>query len=301
MTLEPADRLNELLDGDLTAQEPTFPEGTPDVPPSELAEQLFVAGALRHLLAEDEGHLDRQVGRAFATIAISERRSHLRRSLTWAATAAAVVLIAFVVAMRQPEDLMATVRRVIDAAQQNIDREFVVRTLWHEDALLADQPQSRLTVRGSPKFAVMIPSPIGDLWFGTDGEEFWSVMGQMPPRIFGNPERMRRFEDQWGIMTEAFRLPNLLKRLRTDYDVALTQDSTEPEQLIDFTAHWRDTIDDRAPEYIRIVADRQTGKLHKLVITFGPNRPPMAPWVMFVKLVSEDPKPDNFYSANYPR
>lgn len=304
MTLEPADRLNELLDGDSTIQEPTFPEGTA-VPPAKLAEQMFVAGTLRHLLAEDEGHLDRQVGRALATITMNEHRSHVRRALTWAATAAAVVLIAFVVAMQRPEDLMATVNRVIDAAHLDFDREYAVRFLRDQDSVLADQPQCRLFVRGSPKFAVMIPFPIGDIWFGTDGREFWGAMEQMPPMRSDNPDRMQRFADRWGVMVEAFRLPNMLQRLRTDYDVALTKDSTEPTQLIDFTAHRRNTIDsqidERAPEYVRIVADRKTGKLHKLVVTRGPDRPPLAPWVTFVKLVSEDPKPDEFYSADYPR
>jgi hypothetical protein len=298
MNPEPADRLNELLDGDEPpVQEPTFSE---PLPPGS-AEQLFVSGVLRHLLSADEGHLDRQVGRALATVSMSEQRSHLRRSLTWAVTAAAVVLIVFVITMQRPEDLMATVDRVVDVAQQDVDREFAVRILPDEDAILAEQPQGRLFVHGSSKFAGMIPGPMGDIWWGTDGKEFWFAPEKMPAIRFDDPDLMQRHANRLGVATKAFHLPNLLKQLRRDFDVALTKDSREPKELIDFTAHRRDVIDIWGPEYVRVVANRRTGKLNKLVVTFGPDRPPMAPWVMFVKLVSEEPKPEGFYSVDYKR
>jgi len=89
--------------------------------------------------------------------------------------------------------------------------------------------------------------------------------------------------------------------LRTDYDVALTKDSTESKELIDFTARRRDTLDSFAPEFIRVVAHRRSGELHKLVITFGPDRLPMLPWVVYFKMVSREPKPSGFYSADYQR
>ncbi|MHC4897101.1 MAG: hypothetical protein ACYTGW_08340, partial [Planctomycetota bacterium] len=117
--MEPSDRLSELLDGEPAVQEPMLREPMPGepaagVPPSELAEHLFVSGALRHLLAEDAGHLDRQIGRAMATIdAMASSRTNIRRWLTWSLSAAAVLLIALVVALQRPESLMATVDRVI--------------------------------------------------------------------------------------------------------------------------------------------------------------------------------------------
>ena len=173
MTMEPTDRLNEFLDGDPAAdQSPSHAE----VPPAELAQHLLVAGILRHLLGSNEGHLDRQIGRAMATIEAMEARRHsMRRWIGWSLSAAAVVLIAFFVALQRPEDLMATVDRVVQAAQADVDRQFAVHVLRDEDSLLVDQPESQLSVRGSPKFAVMIPLPEGDAWLGTDGEEFWAV------------------------------------------------------------------------------------------------------------------------------
>ncbi|MEE9125876.1 MAG: hypothetical protein V3U11_01935, partial [Planctomycetota bacterium] len=132
--MEPIDRLNEFLDGDPAADRATADQdpSLAAVPPAELAQHLLVAGVLRHLLGSNEGHLDRQIGRAMATIEAMQARSHsMRRWFGWSLTAAAVVLITFVVALQRPEGLMATVDRVVQAVQdEDIDREFLARTQY---------------------------------------------------------------------------------------------------------------------------------------------------------------------------
>lgn len=287
---EPADRLNELLDGDgPPVQEPTFSP--------EMAEQLFAAGALKHLLAADEGYLDRQVGRALANVSLSGQRARWRMPLVWATTAAAVVLIAVVVATQRPEDLMATVDRVIEAAQhRDVDREFEVRVRRREDSSLNDMPPAHVCSRGANKFVAELEFPfLGAISFGADGKEFWVVSPEpMPVWVFTDKEAMERFTERMGLMSQAFQLNNIVPLLRRHYAVALTKDSTEPKELIDFTGQRQASAPEEAPEYIRMVANPKTGRPHKLVLSWGPDQRPL-PATLFFKLVSEEPKPKGFY------
>ncbi|MHC4512727.1 MAG: hypothetical protein ACYTKC_15500 [Planctomycetota bacterium] len=302
--MEPSDRLSELLDGEPAVQEPMLREPMPQepaagVPTSELAEHLFVSGALKHLLAEDASHLDRQIGRAMATIdAMAARRGNIRRWLTWSLSAAAVLLIALVVALQRPESLMATVDRVIDAAQDgDVDREFEVRLRLDEDASLDDLPPAHVCSRGSDKFVAKGEFPLfGESAFGTDGKEFWLVPSEPAPVMtFTDKALMEEFTQRMGLTTQRLQLANTVRRLRTHYDVVLTKDSTEPAELIDFTGRRHKGAPDWLPEYLRVVAHRRTGKPHKLVYSWGPDRPRFAPVNMIFKLVSEEPKPDSFY------
>ena len=258
-------------------------------PVSAEADSRFINALLGFALAPHAELSAKRVDRVMASIADSRstlapaagRYAAKHRRASWARLAVAAVFLIVVGALwRQvgaENAAHATVLRCLEAARSPGARHYrvtvdVVRPLLGPGKMVFDaysDGEERYAVR---KRAV---SPAQELWFGCNGEHYWTLSPEGPQSILDFVVLQRLIAKRDKINVDLILLPASLERMRMSQNYELS--SLEPEPLGGpapgetpvLCTRVRGTRREQLsalPEFVDVWADPETGEARKIIL-----------------------------------
>jgi hypothetical protein len=207
----------------------------------------------------------------------SPRRSRPTRRVWMTSLASLAATVAIGLFLFWPETAPATalaaVERSLQAAAEDVDREYRVQITQANSRLV---PPGTLTVRGANRYVYAQPGPVGVLSVGSNGKEFWLVPPVGPVRVAAEGSFVERMLSERQLSTPILNLTTELKHLRDRFELELMADEQIPaaEDAMSLVRcqHLRGRLqidsEPFAPQTIEIWCERSTGVVQRMVMSW---------------------------------
>lgn len=191
-----------------------------------------------------------------------------------ASLAAAIVLGVFLFwPETAPATALAAVERSLQAASEDVDREYRVQITNASSNLI---PPGTLTVRGANRYVYAQPGPLGVLRVGANGHEFWLVPPVGPIRVAAEGSFVERLLSERQLSTPILNLTTVLEHLRDRFDLELLADeripSAEDATSLVRCQHLRGRLqidsEPFAPQTIEVWCERNSGVVQRMVMSW---------------------------------
>ncbi|QDU64193.1 hypothetical protein Pan216_50820 [Planctomycetes bacterium Pan216] len=189
-------------------------------------------------------------------------------------------------------DAHAALEFIMEKNAQEVDRQYAV--MAEGGTLFPGTVESVVYVRGGDHFVIRRPTPLGDVYVGTDGDLAWWIPPVGPIFASRDADRFRHFISKKGEDVPFLSLQAVLRRFGEDYDLTLTSDAPEGAEGDWIHLRGRRLNSERVgPETIDLYADPKTGVIERLDIEGGI---PLVGWRRVRLSFAGSPKlPDNWY------
>lgn len=223
----------------------------------------------------------------------------------WLPAAAAVLVACLAILMLLPATAAAALDRVMSAMNEARDRTYRIEVIEHGPGGVTSRPDrgrfppanhldgATLWLRGPGEFVLNQSLPNGEnRMVGADGSMSWSMRGDGPVRVSGDPERFGRaiFDTSGDI---AFLDPRTqLEALKRLYEIDwLDRDSPDTWKLRGF----RRSDEQGGPREIEIWFHPESGLLERMILRELP-RGSGGPRGIAIILQSTEPLPSDFFN-----
>lgn len=196
----------------------------------------------------------------------------------------------------------ATLRKAEQAMRREVDRRYAVLVRAKSGPDTTHAYEASLWVRGERRFVARHPAPLGDLWFGSNGQEFWFQPARGPLLVRDDPEFLRQWLEQSGAPLPILTVSAILRRADQDYDLRWLPD----ESLTEEPRPWKRVQAQRRrpgvlPLTIDLWVDPDSGVVRRAALKWAPDSvvPPLDEVIFDLR--DEQPLAPDWYTPAAPR
>lgn len=294
----------DLLDGgEIDAGQDLAPFPASQPPTSRDTDLLFLDVLLERIHRPDRGR-EARIQKLLAAIdapgvpaPASSRRRLLVSSFEVAAGLAGIGGAWFLATTLWPETAEGAIAKAMKDARAPRDREY--RIIAELSRPSRARIESTIFVRGEGRFVIRHPSPLGELWLGSDGRHCWLAPSAGPVWVGHDAAELDRWIRERELPLPFLQITQILDQLKDRYQLSFTRGQRIPDGPPgewDFVRGTRRGLMPFKPATISLWANPSSGLAQRLILEWdrpGPF-PPLLERMQF-DLVADRPLDDHWY------